>query len=80
MIDDQSINFAVTNGDTLDQKGLASCPACLGNPCGDHGTCVAGADEKVTCKCNENYSGKFCDIAKGKHFNCLFLLFINNHL
>ena len=67
VINEQSINLATTNGDTLDQRGLAPCPSCVGKPCGDHGTCVSGVNDKFTCTCDENYSGKLCEIARGKH-------------
>lgn len=73
MIDDHSINFAATNGDTLDQKGLAPCHACTGNPCGDHGECIASADGTFTCNCDDKYSGKFCD-TNGKLFYYLLAL------
>ena len=66
MIDDQSINFDASNGDTLEQKGLGTCPGCIGKPCGDHGTCVPGVGDKFTCRCDETYSGKLCDTPKGK--------------
>ena len=67
MIDDRSINFDATNGDTLEQKDLAPCQACAGKPCGDHGACVPNGDDEFTCKCDEKYTGKFCN-NKGKLF------------
>ena len=66
VIDGHSINFDANNGDTLEQKGLETCDACTGNPCGKHGKCIADTDNDFTCECDENYAGKYCT-AKGKH-------------
>ena len=65
MIDGHAINFDKNNGDTLEQKGLETCHACTGEPCGTHGKCILGTGDQFTCECEENYSGKYCT-AKGE--------------
>lgn len=62
IIDDHTINFARKDGDTLEQRALVPCPMCLGKICGNHGVCVPHDDDRrFTCKCDDKYTGKFCE-------------------
>ena len=38
---------------------------CLGDPCGDHGTCVDRV-ATFTCTCQSGYDGSLCENSKSK--------------
>ena len=52
---------------------------CVGNPCGEHGTCINGADA-FTCDCEPGYEPPLCERISIYHIHDLISFTSNNEI